>query len=94
MVLRQCCSCHATQQDGVLPGRSNRQQSSAGPGNMRRNMRRLQPLVGAVKVNFGWKLGPFILASVNHNPARNKRATIQHWFSYDKFLNATTCSSR
>jgi len=37
----QCCSCHATQQDGVLPGRSNRQQSPAGPVNMRHNMRRL-----------------------------------------------------
>jgi len=36
----QCCSCHATQVDGVLPGRSNRQQSPAGPVNMRRNMRR------------------------------------------------------
>jgi len=23
----QCCSCHATRQKGVLPGRSNRQQS-------------------------------------------------------------------
>jgi len=37
---RQCCSCHAMQVDGVLPGRSNRQQSPAGPVNMRRNMRR------------------------------------------------------
>jgi len=40
-VYTQCCSCHATQQDGVLPGRSNRQQSPAGPVNMKRNMRRL-----------------------------------------------------
>jgi len=24
---KQCCSCHATQQDAGLPGRSNRQQS-------------------------------------------------------------------
>jgi len=37
----QCCSCHATQQDGILLGRSIRQQSPAGPVNMRRNMRRL-----------------------------------------------------
>jgi len=37
----QCCSCHAMQQDGILPGRSNRQQSPAGPVNIRRNMRRL-----------------------------------------------------
>jgi len=36
----QCCSCHATPQDGVLPGRSNRLQSPAGPVNMRLNMRR------------------------------------------------------
>jgi len=36
----QCCSCHATQVDGVLPGRSNRQQSPAGPVNIRRIMRR------------------------------------------------------
>jgi len=35
----QCCSWHVTQQDGVLPGRSNRQHSPAGPVNMRRNMR-------------------------------------------------------
>jgi len=41
----QCRSCHATPQDGVLPGRSNRQQSPAGPVNMRRNMRRS---IGAV----------------------------------------------
>jgi len=26
---KQCCSCHATQQDDVLPGRSNRQQSTS-----------------------------------------------------------------
>jgi len=38
--VNQCCSCHTTQVDGVLPGRSNRQQSPAGPDNMRRNMRR------------------------------------------------------
>jgi len=31
------CCCHATQQDGVLPGRSNRQQSPAGPVSMRRS---------------------------------------------------------
>jgi len=37
----QCCSCHATQVHGVLPGRSNCQQSPAGPVNMRRNMRRV-----------------------------------------------------
>jgi len=36
----ECRSCHATQVDGVLPGRSNRQRSRAGPVNMRRNMRR------------------------------------------------------
>jgi len=36
----QCCSCHVTQVDGVLLGRSNRQQSPAGPVNMKRNMRR------------------------------------------------------
>jgi len=39
-VYTQFCSFHATQVDGVLPGRSNRQQSPAGPVNMRRNMRR------------------------------------------------------
>jgi len=73
----QCCiySCHATRQDGVLPGRSNRQQSPAGPVNMRRNVRRMYPIVGAAKVNFGWKLGPFIMAPVNHSPARNKKTT-------------------
>jgi len=38
-IYNQCCSCHATRQDGVLPGRSNRQQSPAGPVNMRRNTR-------------------------------------------------------
>jgi len=31
----QCCSCHAARQDGVLLGRSNCQQSPAGPVNMR-----------------------------------------------------------
>jgi len=36
---KQCCSCHATQQDGVLPCRPNRQQSPAEPVNVRRNMR-------------------------------------------------------
>jgi len=71
----QCCSCHATQQDGVLPGRLNRQQSPAGPVNTKRNMRRLYPIVGASKVNFGWKLGPFITAPVNHSPARNTETT-------------------
>jgi len=30
---------------------------------------------GAAKVNFGWKLGPFIMAPVNHSPARNKNTT-------------------
>jgi len=44
ILVTQCCSCHATQVDGVLPGRSNRQQSPAGPVNMRRNMRRLQTI--------------------------------------------------
>jgi len=72
---RQCCSCHATQQDGDLPGRSNSQQNAAGPVNMRCNMRRLKPIVRAAKVNFGWKLGPFILAPVNHSPARIKKTT-------------------
>jgi len=32
-------------------------------------------MVGAAKVNFGWKLGPFIMASVNQSPARNKKTT-------------------
>jgi len=32
-------------------------------------------MIRAVKVNFGWKLGPFIMASVNHSPARNKKTT-------------------
>jgi len=53
-------------------GRSNRQESPAGTVNMRRNMRRMQPIVGPVgsaKVNFRWKLGPFIMAPVNHSPA-------------------------
>jgi len=59
------------QQDGVLPGQSNCQQNPAGPV----NMRRLDPIVGAAKVSFGWKLGPFILAPVNHSPARNKYTT-------------------
>jgi len=36
---------------------------------------RLQLIVGAAKVNFGWKLGPFILATVNHSPVRNKKTT-------------------
>jgi len=74
----QCCSCHATQQDGVLPDRFKRQQSPAGPVNMRRNMRCLQPIVGAAKVKIGWKLGPFTVALVNHSPARKKRQ-LQHW---------------
>jgi len=30
---------------------------------------------GATKVNFGWKLGPFIMAPVNHSPARNQKTT-------------------
>jgi len=61
----QCCSCHANaiQQDGILPGRSNRQQSPSGPVNMRRNMR------------LGWKLGLFIKDPLNHSPARNKTTT-------------------
>jgi len=33
----QCCSCHATQQDGVLPGWFNRHQSLAGTVSMRRS---------------------------------------------------------
>jgi len=33
------------------------------------------PIVVAAKVNFGWKLGPFIMAPVNHSPARNKKTT-------------------
>jgi len=32
-------------------------------------------MVGATKVNFGWKLGPFIIAPVNHSPASNKMTT-------------------
>jgi len=32
-------------------------------------------MVRATKVNFGWKLGLFIMASVNHSPARNKKST-------------------
>jgi len=38
-------------------------------------MRFLWPIVGAAKVNFGWKLGPIIIAPVNHSPARNKKTT-------------------
>jgi len=30
---------------------------------------------GAPKVNFGWKLAPFIVGLVNHSPARNKKTT-------------------
>jgi len=71
----QCCSCHATQVDGILPGRSNRQQSPAEPVNMRHNMRRCSLKVGAAKVIFGWKLWQYILAYVNHSPARNKKTT-------------------
>jgi len=33
----QCCRCHATQQDGIPPSRSNRQRGPAGPVNMRRS---------------------------------------------------------
>jgi len=29
----------------------------------------------ATEVNFGWKLGPFIMARVNHSPAGNKKTT-------------------
>jgi len=69
----QCCSCHATPVDGVLPGRSNRQQSPAGPVNIRHNMRRCSLyIVGAAKVYFGWKLGPFIMASVNQSCQKQK----------------------
>jgi len=82
---RQCCSCHAARQDCVLPGRSNRQQSPAGPVNMRRNIRRLWPIVGAAKVNSGWKLGPFIMAPVNHSPARNKKTTTALPGGYDQW---------
>jgi len=32
-------------------------------------------IVKADKVNFWWKLGPFIMAPVNHGPARNKKTT-------------------
>jgi len=39
--IMQCCSCHATRPDAVLPGRSDSQQNPAGPVSMRRNMRRL-----------------------------------------------------
>jgi len=67
------CSCHATLQNGVLPGRSNRQLRPAGPVNIRRKMRRLLPIVGAAKVNFGWKLGPFMMTPVNHSLVRNKK---------------------
>jgi len=53
----QCFSCHATQVDGVLPGRSNRQQSPAGPVNMRRNMRRCSLWLGPPKSILGGNWG-------------------------------------
>jgi len=41
---------------------------------MRRN-RTPPPIVGAVKANFGWILGTFIKAPVNHSPASNEKTT-------------------
>jgi len=53
----QCCNCHVKQVDGVLPGRSNRQQSPAGPVNMRCNMRRCSLLLGPPKSILGGNWG-------------------------------------
>jgi len=55
----QYCSCHATQQDGVLPGRSNRQQSPAGPVNMSRSRTPVAYCLGRQS-----KLRPFNIGAV------------------------------
>jgi len=55
----QCCSCHATQVDGVLPGRSNRQQSPAGPVNMSRSRTPVAYCLGRQS-----KLRPFNIGAV------------------------------
>jgi len=74
--VRANCSCHATQVDGVLPGRSNRQQSPDGPINMRRNMRRCSLYSWGRQIQFWVEImWPFIMASVNHSPARNQKTT-------------------
>jgi len=66
---------HGEQQEvgNLPPAQSNCQQSPAGPVNMRRNMGRCWPIVGAAKVNCGWKLGPFIMTSVNHSAATSRK---------------------
>jgi len=72
----QCCSCHATQQDGVLSGRSTQPSTESCWANQHETQHE-------TPIAYSWgrqsqlcrKLGPFIMAPVNHSPARNKKTT-------------------